>query len=250
MNCHYCNKPIENQRRSTKKYCNDTCKQYAYLKRCYMQPSDIGKVQAESADTIIKESQSDEPANATTKREVENNVKPQPVFTDKVKYKKIRPAIIEQLNGIDFSEYKTYFSIKGKLTRETFPHFVFICPRIRCVVENMVLLGYRRKVHYKTIAFLCSALAKTLDSEHYRAILKCGGFPFTNDINKLCFQMKKISLALKQNKEGIKLTIDKASLLRYIILLKVIREFSTKRYSFRNLFPELYEPQTVANKAK
>jgi hypothetical protein len=114
----------------------------------------------------------------------------------------------------------------------------------------MVLLGYRRKVHYKTIHFLCRALAKTLDSEHYKAILKCGGFPFTNDINKLCFQMKKISLALKQNKEGIKLTIDTASLLRYIIILKVIREFSTKRYSFRNLFPELYEPQTVANKAK
>jgi hypothetical protein len=214
-----------------------------------MQPSDMGHSESD-IPAITEDSIPNEPASIIPEREAENTNKPRPVFTDKVKYKKTRPAIIEQLNGIDFSEYKEFFSMKGKLTRETFPHFVFICPRIRCIVENMVLLGYRRKVHCKTIAFLCRALAKTLDSEHYRAILKCGGFPFTNDVNKLCFQMKKISLALKQNKEGIKLTIDKASLLRYIIILKVIREFSTKRYSFRNLFPELYEPQTVANKAK
>ncbi|HRG00827.1 MAG TPA: hypothetical protein PKZ75_06905 [Bacteroidia bacterium] len=34
MNCLHCNKPIEGKR-NTKKYCSNTCKQYAYLNRSF-----------------------------------------------------------------------------------------------------------------------------------------------------------------------------------------------------------------------
>jgi hypothetical protein len=36
MNCLHCNKPIEGKR-NTKKYCSNTCKQYAYINRSFNQ---------------------------------------------------------------------------------------------------------------------------------------------------------------------------------------------------------------------
>ena len=247
MNCHYCNKPIENHKRSTKRYCNDTCKQYAYLKRRYMQPGGLGKVHSESA--IITESQSNETTQEKReeKTEISNNGG-QPFFSSKVNYRKIRPAITKQLDEFDFSGHKKYFSGKGRLTSENFRHFVFLLPRIRCLVENILTLSHKRAVHYKTVSFLYRALVKTVGSEHYRALIKYGDFPFAKDLNRLLLQFQKLSLALRNSKEGIKFFIDKPSLLRYMIILKVVMERSSNRAPFRELFPELFEPQKAATK--
>ncbi len=249
MNCHYCNKPIENHKRSSKRYCNDTCKQYAYLKRRYMQPNGLGNVHSESIP-IITEPQNNETKNEITEEKTENaNNGEKPVFSSKVNYRKIRPSIIKQLNEVDFSGYEKYFSSEGRLTPQDFRHFVFLLPRIRSIIENILTLHHKRAVHYKTVNFLYRAMVKTFSSDHYRILVKYGDFPFTKDLSRLFLQFQKLSQALRTNKEGIKLFIDNPSLLRYIIMLKAVRDRSSNRGSFRVLFPELFEPQNIANKA-
>lgn len=243
MNCHYCNKPIENQRRSTKKYCNDTCKQYAYIRRRYMQPSDSGRMDAEHvpvnglASPVINEKQEG--------KITDNKNESPPALDARATYKKIRPAIIKQLDEFDFTAYKKYFTLGGQLKTENFPYIKYIIPRIRSIVENILSLSHRRKVDYKTINLLHRALVKTIGSPQYRGMLKYGDFPFAKDLNRLCLQLQKLSQSLKHDREGIKLTIDKASLFRYIIIVKVIREFYHKNYTFQELFPELYQPQAA-----
>ena len=252
MNCQYCNKPIENQKRSTKKYCNDTCKQYAYIRRRYMQPT-LGQAEKESNEQLTEEDPSRETNSEiiTVKGEPQENNRnaSPPYFREQVKYKKIRPEIIAQLDKYDFSAYKKYFTLKGELRTENFPYIRYIIPRIRCIVENILSLSHRRKVHYKTISLLHRALAKTIGSPQYRAMLKYGNFPFANDLPRLCLQLQKLSQSLRHDMEGIKLMIDKASLFRYIIIVKVIREFYHRHYTFRELFPELYAPQAAETQA-
>ena len=76
-------------------------------------------------------------------------------------------------------------------------------------------------------------------------------FPFIEDLRKIQEQFTPMANYLKEDKEGIKFRLTKPAIVRYIIILNLIRDH-VKKEPFNLLFPELYKikahtkPNTVA----
>ncbi|MFZ5552908.1 MAG: hypothetical protein ACOZCO_07315 [Bacteroidota bacterium] len=227
MNCLHCNQPIVSKRK-TKKYCSNTCKQYAYLHRTTVVPPAIDK--NEKVEPIINEDNYD--------------YEEQPVITEpKSGYKKIRPKILSMLDHPPFNleKYLEYFStrIGGRIRPENFRSFGYVCKRIRCIIENLFMLSYKIKVHFNTVHFLRKALEETLTSDHMKYLP--ADFPFGELFLDLYKQLGELEKLLKENKEGIKFTLEKSKVVVYANVLRIVREFAAFRTPFSGLFPHLFK---------
>ena len=122
--------------------------------------------------------------------------------------------------------------------------FYYFMPRLRCIIENLFSLTYKRKVYYKTINAISLALLEMLKSDQTKMLPN--DFPFIDDFIKLFDQFQSFSNALKDDKEGIKFTLNKNAIVRYIVILHLIRD-CTKKEPFNELFPEIYKSATHTN---
>lgn len=258
MNCLHCNKPIEGKR-NTKKYCNNTCKQYAYLNRNFAIPSCLSSASIEKCETSVShknESLEISELNNETNGANSNLHNNKQLLTKPTnnhenrnqiieeEYRYIFADILEKIQG-SFMSLKTgqyYFTRNtngGRMTDHNFAAFSYFVPRLRCIIENLFSLTYKRRVYYKTINAISLALLEMLKSDHIKMLPN--DFPFIDDFIKLFDQFQSFSNALEGDKEGIKFTLNKAAIVRYIVILYLIRD-CTKREPFNKLFPELYKP--------
>lgn len=242
MNCLYCNKPIEGKR-NTKRYCGNTCKQYAYLKRSFSFPLDSNSI-----------SLNDSEKPSTLKENIQNvnNIYQKPtVLLEHRKqiiqreYQYINADILDRIQSgyISLNITSDYF------TNQNTSAFEYMLPRIRCIIENLFQLSYKRKLYYKTAITICKAVDEMLLPEHTCQLPS--DFPLLEDLKKIHEQFVPMANYLKEDKEGVKFRLTKPVIVRYILILSLIRN-CTKKESFNMLFPELYktnypvQPNTVA----
>ncbi len=255
MNCLHCNKLIEGKR-NTKKYCSKTCKQYAYLNRSFGINSsqkilDNGKPALSSPEEIKNHSEKSE---ENQKPNLENNFLgqtkgPSQLYRLKKEeertYTAIWPKIFSRIQDIQIASdiNGNYFRTEGygaRVTPTNFPAFSFIIPRLRCVIENLFMLSYKRKVYHKTIKCLHLAMVETILSEQMKQMPN--DFPYLDEIFQLYDQLDRLSKALEGDKEGIKFSLSKNSIAKYIIFLELIRE-SVHKKPFSELFQEIYKSE-------
>lgn len=263
MNCLHCNKPIEGKR-NTKKYCSNTCKQYAYLNRSFASTINPNSVSLNSSGHQAEEQNnetqvielSNENKNITTNdfednhrlliTPINNNEHKQQLIEEEYQY--ITSDLIEKIQTGYYSSTtgKVYFTSNtnkgGRFTEHNLAAFSYTIPRLRCIIENLFLLSYKRKVFYKTIKTIGMAIQKILFSDYLKALPN--DFPFFNDLLKLHEQFIPLTKALEDDKEGIKFTLNKAAIVRYMLILNLIRD-CTKKEPFHKLFPELYKTKAL-----
>ena len=250
MNCLHCNKPIEGKR-NTKKYCSNTCKQYAYLNRSFNSSPNLEEMKLDLAisDNAV---QSEKQQLVTIKTEqheqkelIKNKTREivvQEKDNDIEGYKYLQIDLLDRIQqAIIFSDVKhNYFSENtnrgGRISQNNVGAFAFVLPRIRCLVENLFQLSYKKKVYHKTASTFYKAIEQVLLSEQLKQLP--GDFPFFEDLCKLYEQFQLLSKHLEQEKEGVKFTLTKQAIIRYIVILNLIRH-ATKKELFQKLFPEL-----------
>ncbi len=254
MNCLHCNKPIEGKR-NTKKYCSNTCKQYAYLNRSFAMPITLN-LDPIDKNRIIEEEKFENISNNSEekKQQIKNNSfvtnlldlpnKKQTDLNQYEEYQYVYPDVLDKIQeGYDDLKIgQGYFSKNenrgGRITDYNFTAFSYILPRIRCIIENLFQLSYKNKVHYKTVNALSMALEEMLLSEHMKTLPN--NFPFVEDLIKLHEQFRPIAKSLAGDKEGIKFILNRAAITRYIMILYLIRNCTVKD-PFQKLFPDLFK---------
>ncbi len=265
MNCLHCHKPIEGKR-NTKKYCSNTCKQYAYLNRSYSLPSNLNGVTTNSPEnkTIQTKEIADleielnTTANILPVKEKETNTINQQTTRNheyknqlnEEEYKYIFADILERIHHgyVSLNYTRSYFiySTKngGRIAEQNVSAFAYILPRIRCIIENLFQLTYKRKLYYNTAITICKAIEEILLSEQIKTLP--GDFPFIIDLIKLHEQFMPMASYLETDKEGIKFKLTKSAIVRYILILNLIRD-AAKKEPFTKLFPDLCKPVAHTN---
>ncbi len=263
MNCLHCHKQIEGKR-NTKKYCSNTCKQYAYLNRSFSVPSNLNGVTINSTQNKIV--QTNEMLDLENELNTLNpNLDTPPTIEKETisinqqttrnheyknqlieeEYKYIYADILDRIQhgyiSLNYTNIYFTYSTKngGRITEQNVSAFAYILPRIRCIIENLFQLTYKRKLYYNTAITICKALEEILLSEQIKTL--SGDFPFIIDLIKLHEQFMPIASYLESEKDGIKFKLTKSAIVRYILILNLIRE-STKKEPFNKLFPELCKP--------
>jgi hypothetical protein len=260
MNCLYCNKPIEGKR-NTKKYCGNTCKQYAYLNRNFAMPmpSNLNalslKNDAENKTALSeKENYSSNNQLSNNPPQITNTTNIKPIINHEYKnqiiqqeYKYIRPDILERIQDehISLTITRSYFTTNtnrgGRMVPQNFAAFTYFVPRIRCIIENLFQLTYKTKIYYRTAITICKAIEEMLASEYIKQLP--GDFPFISDLINLHEQFYPMAKYLEDEKEGTKFKLSRTAIVRYIMILDLIRDCS-KKQPFNKLFPELCKPVT------
>ena len=264
MNCLYCNKPIEGKR-NTKKYCGNTCKQYAYLNRNFAMPtpSDLNalslKNETENKTTLSeKDSSYNQLPNNSPQITTHTNLNPiinheHKNQLNQQEYKYIRPDILERIQEeyISLTITRGYFTTNtnrgGRMTQQNFGAFAYFVPRIRCIIENLFQLSYKRKIYYRTAFTICKAIEEMLASEYLKQLP--GDFPFISDLINLHKQFYPMAKYLEDDQEGTKFKLSRKAIVRYIMILDLIRDCSTKQ-PFNELFSELCKPITPSKTGK
>jgi hypothetical protein len=236
MNCLHCHKPIEGKR-NTKKYCSSTCKQYAYLNRNFSIPKEPKLVPDSNSISPVLENN-----KIVLKVEEQKNI--QEVVKGEEEYQYITPEILNKIQHgyISLNIGKNYFSNNtnngGRINNNNFSAFSYFVPRLRCIIENLFQISYKSKVHYKTIKAISMALEEMLKSEQIKMLPN--DFPFIDDFIKLFDQFLPLARSLAGDKEGIKFTLNKTAIVRYIMILHLVRD-CTKKEPFNKLFPEVFK---------
>jgi len=242
MNCEHCNKPLE-ARRNTKKYCSNTCRQYAYQKRrAVLMENDIS---AETNTDPDEQPIYSEPIDSGENKSIAliPGIKRSPESGRDYFWPDIFTRIEDECFKQSFHDDLYFKPIDngGKLSPVNVSDFSFICPRIMCIIENLFFLSYKRRVYYNTIHVLFLAIQEVLVSDQLKRMPE--PFPFFSDVWKLYKQIKGFDAMLKDNKEGIKFTLEKNSIARFIYILGMLREV-TERQPFKTLFPDLFSTNT------
>lgn len=255
MNCLHCNKPIEGKR-NTKKYCSNTCKQYAYLNRSFSSSPSLEEMRLDldvSGRAVQIENHQLTPIKKEQHEQTEliKNKTQEKVIKEKESdlegYKYLQIDLLDRIQQtLILSDVKHhYFSDNanrgGKITQNNIGAFAFVLPRIRCLVENLFQLSYKKKVYHKTALAFYKAIEQILLSEQLKQLP--GDFPFFEDLCKLYEQFNLLSKHLEQEKEGVKFTLTKQAIIRYLVILNLIR-YATKKEPFQKLFPELLKTES------
>ena len=258
MNCLYCNKHIEGKR-NTKKYCGNTCKQYAYLNRNFAMPapSNFNTLSLKNDNenkATLPEQENDSINNQLSNNppQITNDTNLKPIINHEYKnqliqqeYKYIRPDILERIQDeyISLTITRGYFTTNanrgGRMAPQNFSAFAYFVPRIHCIIENLFQLTYKTKIYYRTAITICKAIEEMLASEYIKQLP--GDFPFISDLINLHEQFYPMAKYLEDEKEGTKFKLSKSAIVRYIMILDLIRDCS-KKQPFNKLFPELCKP--------
>lgn len=270
MNCLHCHKPIEGKR-NTKKYCSNTCKQYAYLNRSFSMTSNLnsGSIDSIENKTIQTQEIADLESELNTlntrldvlpnEEKETNSINQQTTRNHEYKnqlieeeYKYIYADLLDRIQHsyVSLNYTRSYFTYNikngGRITEQNVSAFAYILPRIRCIIENLFQLTYKRKLYYNTAITICKALEEILLSEQIKTLP--GDFPFIIDLIKLHEQFMPMASYLESDNDGIKFKLTKSAIVRYILILNLIRD-AAKKEPFTKLFPDLCKP-TKPNTSK
>lgn len=258
MNCLYCNKPIEGKR-NTKKYCGNTCKQYAYLNRNFAMPmpSNLNALSLKNDSeniTPVSEQENNSSNNQLSNNppHTTNHINLKPIINHEYKnqiiqqeYKYIRPDILDRIQEeyISLTISRGYFTTNtncgGRMVPQNYSAITYFVPRIHCIIENLFQLTYKTKIYYRTAITICKAIEEMLASEYIKQLPD--DFPFISDLINLHEQFYPMAKYLEDEKEGTKFKLSRTAIVRYIMILDLIRDCS-KKQPFNKLFPGLCKP--------
>lgn len=263
MNCLHCHKPVEGKR-NTKKYCSKTCKQYAYLQRNSILPQNLAIVplsEANQEDHKRESAENNYPLqgnlveirNSTHELTTVPKIQSNESNNAHKEYKAVWPDILRKIQDafcelrIDRNYFKTTDHYNGRIDASNYFAFAYMIPRLRCIVENLFQLSYKSKIYFKTAKAISKALEEMIMSNHIKELPK--DFPFFEDLFKMHEQFKQLTDFLENDKEGIKFNLSKTAVVRNIVIIDLIRDYS-KKEPFSKLFPEVLKenPEPIKRK--
>lgn len=182
-----------------------------------------------------------------TENQIVKKVSPAQVYKhqreEKKEYKNIWPDILYRIQEVEISLdiSSNYFQKSGygaRITIDNVIEFSFVLPRLRCIIENLFTLCYKRKVYHKTIKCLHLALHQTILTDQMKKMPD--GFPFLDDVFTLYDKLDALCKILEAENDGVKFSLSKNNLARLIVFLGLFRDTVEKK-SFMELFPEIYK---------
>lgn len=223
--CEYCGKPIAEFYRSTKKYCNDNCKQLAYYSRQGMnlkmpdpdvepvgnlpfnvksgftingKPDEIQTTESAEVPVITTpEAFTVKPEAVSVKQEltVKNEVPP--------KYDWVNSPLIEAIDQHrNSSSAEQMFSWPQHYwtdTKEAFAHWVTL--RFRCLLENILRLSNYRAIDGKTIREISRAFDWMTEAYYFKEL------PYNYPYRGLILELKETFRGLLHYSPGEEITL-------------------------------------------
>jgi hypothetical protein len=208
--CARCGKNFQSKR-ETKKFCSETCKQYAYLIRHGL---DIQRLR--SVNNVID-------GIVTT----DNNTIKQAHINMEEKITFERPLIIKLIEDIMNNQHHLDSMIAHPYSywdKDKALIVKWFNMRLKCILHNLIKLSYKEKVFPATLSALSEALVQMLRSNQYKFLSE--NYPYKFFIQQLAGKIIEIT-EQSINYGEIKLPLS----------LKRKAEFIVMLYNFSNLTP-------------
>ncbi len=207
--CARCGKPFQSKR-DTKKFCSETCKQYAYLIRHGLDIERLRTVNNVN-DTI----------NVNNNTTANSHIKTE----EKITFE--RPLIINLIEDCMNNQHHldsmiahpdNYWNSNDALIVK------WMNMRLKCILHNLIKLSYKAKVFPATFLALSNALMQLVRSNQYKMLPK--NYPYSFFIQQMSEKIKAI--AEQSNYYGeVKLPLSQKKKAEYIVIL----------YNLSNLTP-------------
>src|ERR1035437_7269677 len=177
--CVRCGKSFQSKR-NTKKFCSETCKQYAYLIRHGLNIQRL-----------------------TAVNNVNDTKKTQLIMEEKTTFE--QPLIIKLIENYLFNQYgsDTFISQPSLATK-------WVNIRLKCILHNLIRLSYKPKVFPATLSALSEALEQLTHSIKYKYLPE--NYPYSFFIKLLtdkmrivaeqCIDYSEIKLPLSQRRKA------------------------------------------------
>ena len=219
--CQHCRKTF-NPKRNTKKFCSETCKQYAYLTRHGLQVHRLNIVNNVNDDK--KDTDANEDLGLIENSELTIKI-PEIKTEEKIYF--TRPQIIqlieEELNNQHYFNSMIAHPESRWNEREAMIIKWFNI-RFKCILNNLIRLSYKESIFSQTLDALSSALHKMCASTNFKMLPN--NYPYKFLLQELEEQIRVQSERVKQYGE-LKFTLSQKKKAGYIVIL----------YNLSNLTP-------------
>jgi hypothetical protein len=234
--CKFCGNPIEEFSRSTKKYCNDNCKQLAFYSR---QGMNWGKTELSGIIPATDELPFNVKANFTLNEKQETGagiLQPvsiqQPVTQEKQAIKTLSVKLEdEKQDSVKLQSVHKYQWIYSPLleaiikyreescaedmlrnagrywTSDAIECVGWVTIRFRCLLENIIRLSNYKFIDRNTLLEISRAFGEVSASYYFRSILR--SYPFTSLIIELKDKFEALVKELQGDEITLRLSLDR-----------------------------------------
>jgi hypothetical protein len=203
--CSHCNTPFTANRKD-KKYCSNSCKQMAFLKRQWTDGTLLSKHQnvnlVNHQLTEIPESQNVKPSNAHIDVSISKETESKTVNLKSLALEHIyKPVQCKWINEIYQSVKESGNSERLNYSATDFgeksTQVEWVSIHYRCLLECVITLSQMRVIEWDSLAELVNAFIFMISSTHFKDLPD--NYPFTKNIIALKDQLKKFCLENKHN---------------------------------------------------
>ena len=235
--CLRCGKPFT-PKRNTKKFCSETCKQYAYLIRHGLSIQSFDGIYVNDGKKIsINNDNKNSIVNDLITVKEKNipviDVKIKPIAKINTNVNREENIVFERPQIIQLIEYhlnhqyhlNTMVGHPDSLWNEKEALLIkWVNMRLKCILHNLIKLSYKEKVFSETICAIAEALSKMVGSTYFKMLPN--NYPYKIFIEHLAGKIQALKKQAFQCGE-IKLSLSQEKKAEYIVML----------YNLSNLTP-------------
>lgn len=213
--CDYCGKPVKGLR-STRKYCNDTCRQMAYYKRngllSGLAPDRAAMKESDEQQCHHEEGRStcslEEPVTVKSlyAKEAGHFALKQRKEPETAQYEWIESGFLLRIHKyiINSRTFPMFQDPHNYWAKEAIPYVQWVTVRFRCLVESLVRLSNHASVDRDTLLQVADAFNQLSASTNFEVIQHF--YPFTDAINELKQKLNALAEACEDNRTAFKLS--------------------------------------------
>jgi hypothetical protein len=210
--CARCGKTFQSKRH-TKKFCSETCKQYAYLIRHGL---NVQRLQAPIINNVN---------NAISITDNNPTVKPQIKIEEKITLEQPRIIKLIESNLFEQPNIEGLIASPGSHWNDDDAMMIkWMNMRVKCILHNLIKLSYKQKVFSETLLALSEALNRLVNSIPFRLVPE--NYPYKYFLKILADKMAGVFEESKNYGE-----------IKFPLSLKKKAEFITILYNLSNLTP-------------
>jgi hypothetical protein len=213
--CDYCGQPIT-ALRSTRKYCNDTCKQMAYYQRNGLLQ---GLAPDRAAGNTSTHEQSDDEKDRTTtthkqplivkslySKDPDDFTVKQPKEPGTAQYEWVESSFLLRIHKyiVNSNVFSMFQNPHDHWTQEALPYVQWVTVRFRCLVESLVRLSNHASVDRDTLLQVADAFNQLSTSANFEVIQHF--YPFTDAIHELKQKLNALADACEGDRTAFKLS--------------------------------------------